>query len=386
MRIAVFGLMAVCLAASSGLAEEREIESATFDETLFDDVASEDGDDHHGDVKHGRVDTHAPAHLFGEHVHKQGEWMFEYKFLSMYMDGNRSGTTDLTDDQALDFIGTVPPDTPGVSAYGATPTSMTMEMHMIHVMYGLTDDVTLYIMPMWMVNTMDHNRRPGTPPFNNLGPTFRTANTGIGDLHFGGLWRVYEGCTDEVILNIGFSGPTGDIDARTSVPTGSPGEFPYPMRLGSGTWDARPGITYRSYSDWWSLGLQFQTDVPMGRNSSGYRVGEEYRANAWFSWLLDCEKKYALTYRVEGLWRNNYDGADAALNPNLVSTADPQMRGGELLNFGYGAMALLPWGGRLNLELSHPIYQRLDGVQLETDWSLAASYSKAILNRKLPVS
>lgn len=197
------------------------------------------GSQSHYNVKHDRVDTHAPAFLMGDHVHEAGEWMVEYKYSNMYMDGNRAGTTRLTDLQALNFIGTVPPGVPGVTAYGATPTSMTIEMHMAHIMRGVTDDVTAYIMPMWMVNTMDHLRRNGT--------TFRTTNSGFSDLRFGALWRVYNGNSDDLILNIGFSAPTGDIDNRTSIPTGVPTEFPYPMRLGHGTWDALPAITYKAY-------------------------------------------------------------------------------------------------------------------------------------------
>ncbi|NIL98117.1 MAG: hypothetical protein GTO62_13575 [Planctomycetales bacterium] len=233
----------------------------------------------------------------------------------------------------------------------------------------MTDDITAYIMPMWMVNTMDHVRRNGT--------TFTTSNSGFSDLHFGALWRVYHGCTDEVIVNLRFSGPTGDIDNVTSIPTGTPSEFPYPMRLGHGTWDARPEITYRSYWEWGSLGLQGSFLLPMGINDSDYRVGNEYRVDAWLSYLLDCEKKLAATFRVEGLWRRNFVGADPQLNPNLISTADPDMRGGEFLNLGYGLMYMLPGGGRLNVELTNPILQNLRGVQLENDWGLAASYSKS---------
>lgn len=320
-------------------------------------------------IKEGRPDTHAPAHLLGDHVHHTGEWMVEYKYTQMYMDGNRTGTTRLTDLEALNYKGVgMPP-----AAFGATPTQMTMDMHMLHIMYGVNDNVTAYIMPMWMSNTMDHARRPGFPNNN-----FTVNNSGFSDLGFGALWRIYEGCTDDLILNIGFTAPTGDIDNTTAVPTGVPDEFPYPMRLGSGTWNARPGITYKQYWERSSLGLQFQTDLPMGLNDARYRRGNEYRANAWYAHLFGCEDQFAATFRVEGLWRSNYVGADTRFNiPGLISTIDPDMRGGELLNFGYGLIWKLPGGGRLNAELTHPIYQRLRGVQLETDWTLAASYSKA---------
>jgi hypothetical protein len=307
----------------------------------------------------------------GDHVHEQGEWMVEYKFMQMYMDGNRTGTTRLTDMQALDFIGT-PPGAPGVDFYAATPQQMTMDMHMMHVMYGVTDNITAYIMPMYISNTMDHARRPGFPNNN-----FVVNNDGFGDLGFGAMWRIYDGCTDEVILNFNFTAPTGDIDNVTSVPTGSPTEFPYPMRLGAGTFNARPAITYKQYWERSSLGLQFQTTLPMGLNDERYRMGNEYRANAWYAHLFGPCDQFAATFRVEGIWKSNFVGADPDLNPQFISTADPDMRGGEWVNLGAGLVWQLPGGGRLNAEMALPVYQRLRGVQLEMDWTLAASFSKA---------
>ena len=136
----------------------------------------------------------------------------------------------------------------------------------------------------------------------------------------------------------------------------------YDMRLGHGTWDARPGITYKYYWDRMSLGLQGLIDVPLGMNDEQYQVGYEYRANAWIALLLDSQKKLAATFRVEGLWQGNVVGADPALNPAMMSTADPNMQGGDYLNFGYGLMYQLPGHlGRLNCEYVHPVYQNLRG-------------------------
>ena len=106
-----------------------------------DDMNMEGGHRH-------RVDTVAPAFLWGDHVHMPGEWMVSYRYSNVYMHGNQSGTTPLTDQQALDFIGSVPPGTPGVDAFMYAPTGMTMEMHMLHIMRGITDNVTAYVMPM----------------------------------------------------------------------------------------------------------------------------------------------------------------------------------------------------------------------------------------------
>ncbi|MCH1495007.1 MAG: transporter, partial [Rubripirellula sp.] len=53
--------------------------------TLFTTVATAH------DSYRGRADKHAPAGLMGDHLHKTGEWMVEYKYMNMYMDGNRAG-------------------------------------------------------------------------------------------------------------------------------------------------------------------------------------------------------------------------------------------------------------------------------------------------------
>jgi len=318
-----------------------------------------DGSSGHGahDIKHDRTDSHAPAGLMGDHVHEQGEVMVEYRFLQMYMDNNRFGDQRVTSRQALDVTGV---------AFGVTPTNMSMEMHMLHFMYGWTDNITLYIMPMWMSNTMDHERRDGS--------TFRTHNDGFSDMPMGFLWRIYEGCTDELIVNFGFSAPTGDIDNLTQFG----GEFPYPMRLGSGTFDFMPGVTYRSFYDWGTIGAQLATDLPIGE-ANNYSEGDLYRLNFWGTWLAGREQRTALTYRVENWWQNQWNGFDPAFGalPTTVSTVRPDMRGGYRLSFGYGFIHTLPGGGRLNFEMTHPVYQNLNGVQLETDWQLFASYSKA---------
>ncbi|MCG8651686.1 MAG: hypothetical protein MI861_17735 [Pirellulales bacterium] len=79
-----------------------------------------------------RADKHAPASLMGDHVHDCGELMVEYKDMIMSMNGNRAGTNRLNDSDAVLFGATSNP----VTNRGASPTNMTMEMHMLHLMYG----------------------------------------------------------------------------------------------------------------------------------------------------------------------------------------------------------------------------------------------------------
>jgi hypothetical protein len=324
---------------------------------------------HQSDHAGHRVDRRAPAFLMFDHVAPPGRWMASYRYSNAYMNGNQAGATPLGDRQALDFLGPVPPGTPGVDTFMHVPLRMTMEMHMICIMRGLTDNVSAYVMPVWMINTGDHLNRDGT--------TFRACNSGFGDLQFGALWRVVHEPDDEVIVNLGFGSPTGDINNQMVMPSGMSMEYGYPMRLGRGTWGGRPAVTYRHYWEHSSLGFQGLIDLPMGINDSDYRAGNEYRANVWFAQLLDADKRLALTFRVEGLWRSDYVGADGDLNPYAMPGACADMRGGEYLNFGYGASWLVsPRLGRIDFEAVEPIVQNLRGVQLSTDWTFAVRTSR----------
>ena len=324
------------------------------------------------------ADKHAPAGLMGGHVHEQGEIMVEYKYMHMRMDGNRAGTLDIPNAAAFDF----PVNGVNTNAQ-AIPLNMTMHMHMMHIMYGLTDDVTLYIMPMITSLEMDHLRDTpfGTPlgPMPALaGQPFTTENTALDDLVLGALWRAYAGERDEIILNFGFSVPTGDIDRQTTAPFGAPIDFPYPMRIGSGTVDARPGITYKNLQDHGSFGIQYQADLSLGNNDQGYAVGDEHRLNVWYSWL-PCDR-LSFSFRVENLWRNNYDGADfdqTAASQAFISTNRSDSRGGFWTNLGYGGSMLIGDGYLANFELVHPVVQDLEGIQLKQELTVFASISKA---------
>ena len=314
-------------------------------------------EDHHGQAP--RPDTHAPAGLMGDHAHKTGEVMVEYKFMFMSMDDNRLGRETLSDVAArtasgIDFM--------------VVPTRMDMNMHMFHVMYAPSDEITLYMMPMWTSVTMDHRRMNGT--------TFRTHNEGFDDLAAGALWLLESEEDGEWIANLGFSVPTGDLNNRTDramPPTET--LLPYPMRLGSGTFDARPGLTYKKYWERSSAGLQFQADLPVGENYRDYSVGNVYQLNGWFSQQLG--DRFSTSVRFEGLLRENFNGADDELVPGMASMARSDMRGGDSVNLGLGFIWSLVDGSRLNFEWVKPIYQDLDGVQLETDYAAFASWSKA---------
>ena len=89
------------------------------------------------------------------HTHERGEWMVGYSFMYMEMDGNRDGTKDRS-------AGSVIAD-----GFPVTPTDMSMEMHMFHVMYGITDKLTVMVMVPYIRKAMNHLRMDGLRPFQS---------------------------------------------------------------------------------------------------------------------------------------------------------------------------------------------------------------------------
>ena len=199
-------------------------------------------------------------------------------------------------------------------------------------------------------------------------------NTAAG---FGALWRVFQDEDDDLIANLGFSVPTGSVFRTTTIPTAGAvvQALPFPMRLGSGTFNARPGLTWKHYEDFGSLGLQFNTDIPVGRNYRGYSVSDVYKLNAWYSHL--ATDNLAFSVRLENEWRTDYDGRDPMAPNGGIGTNVESFRGGYSLNLGLGVMFLVE-GQLLNVEFVPTLFQDLNGVQLETDWTLAVSWSTTI--------
>ena len=306
--------------------------------------------------RRSKADKHAPAGLMGDHMHEQGEWMVEYKYMNMYMEDNRLGSNRISDVEAISIGNSL-----GTN-FGATPTQMTMEMHMLHLMYGVTDDVTAYTMVMLPSLTMDHLRGPANP--GGPGTPFTTHNSGFGDLGLGALIRLYTDDNDDLVLNLGATVPTGDIFRTTTIPTGGAASqpLPFPMRLGSGTLNIRPAITWKRYFCCSSVGLQYSSDHPIGENYRGYSVSDDFRLNTWYSRLIG--DNFALSTRVENRWLTNFDGIDPQTPDAVISTNVESFRGGYTLNLGLGVMALFN-GHLLNVELVPRLYQDLDGIQLE---------------------
>ncbi|MWV28830.1 transporter [Aurantiacibacter rhizosphaerae] len=321
---------------------------------------------------------HAPIGVMGDHRHAQGEWMVSYRLMHMEMGGVQIGTDDVDPDTV---VTTVPNRFAGMPmqplSLRIVPDTMRMDMHMLGLMYGVSDDITLMAMANYAAKEMDHITYQGGMGTNVLGE-FRTAPDGFGDTKLAAL----VGLTDNVHLNVGISIPTGSIEetGEALMPMGMtmPVRLPYPMQLGSGTWDLEPGITWRGQSEQLGWGAQVKGVVRMGRNDAGYALGDSAAATAWLAYSLD--QALALSARVEAKTTGRIDGIDPAIM-GPVQTANPDFSGGESVTGFIGANTVFTHGGlagwRIGVEAGLPLVQDLNGPQMPNDWSMTLGVQKA---------
>lgn len=295
----------------------------------------------------GRPDSHAPYGVMGDHLHKTGEFMFSYRFMRMEMDDNAVGSDTISDAEVFTSQG-----------FPVAPTRMTMDMHMFGAMYAPSDKLTLMAMLPLLDISMDHLVVP-------MNVRFTTETSGIGDIKLGGLYSLYKQGAHSVHLNASISLPTGSTDERDDTPAMANAILPYPMQLGSGTYDFLPGITYTGQSSRWSWGAQLMGTIRTGRNDEGYTLGDKLEATSWIAHKWN--DSFSTSFRLAVTSWGDVDGADGRLNPNMVPTANPSLRGGDRIDALVGLNYKLG-GFRLAAEVGTPIHQDLDGPQLQTDW------------------
>jgi hypothetical protein len=291
--------------------------------------------------------------VIGGHTHPAGQIMFGYEFMFMDMGGHLSGTHDVSESEIL-------------KQFPSASTGMTVDEHMLEVMYAPTDNLTL--MGMVPIKHIDMDMVMD-------GFRFTEHSEGIGDFQVMTLYTVLGSVSkgNRLLINAGMSFPTGSIDEKNTI-MGDTFQLEYPMQLGSGTYDFRPGLTYLGESNKWAWGAQFLTTVRFGRNENGYRLGNEYGLMGWVGYAVT--DWFAPSLRVNGRIWGNVHGADAEIDPTFDAEGDPHRQGGRRVDLLLGTNFYVPngvlKGTRVNIEAGLPIYESLRGPQLSTRWLFSA--------------
>ena len=331
----------------------------------------------------GRPDAHAPISVMGDHTHREGGWMLSYRYMDMQMDGMRSGTARVSSSDVLDADG----------GYTVTPEWMTMEMHMLGMMYAPTDKLTLMAMANYIETEMKHRVLSLPPLVEAIGDDeFTTKSNGLGDIKLSTLYRFYLEENRKAHFGLGLSMPTGSINEKDRTPRpGDPPSFnknqlPAPMQLGSGTFDLLPSLTYVQQFTDWSWGAQASGAIRLeSENNNNYRLGNKFELLSWAGYNLSewLGINGGLSYTYTGELKGNQKGVGTAgpMGRRSVTTAFSDNYGGERIDVIFGINLLKPTGflkgHRLAFDLRLPLWRDLNGYQLESDSVLTLGWQKA---------
>ncbi len=292
--------------------------------------------------------------VVGGHTHPAHEIMLGYEFMFMDMGGHLSGTRDVSEAEILRH-------------FPSASTGMTVEEHMVEAMYAPTKNLTLMAMLPIKHIDMDMVLRDGF--------RFTEHSEGVGDLQVMALYTVLGNVSkgNRLLVNAGVSFPTGSIDEKNTI-MGDTFQLEYPMQLGSGTYDFRPGLTYLGESKKWAWGAQLLTTLRFGRNENGYRLGNEYGLQGWVGYAVT--DWFAPSLRINGRNWGNVHGADPDIDSTFDPEGDPHRQGGRRVDLLLGTNFYVPTGllkgTRVNIEAGLPIYESLEGPQLSTRWIFSA--------------
>jgi hypothetical protein len=311
-------------------------------------------------------DDHAPIGVMGDHLHKQGEWMVGYHYQHTRTSGYRNGAHSVSNASVM-------------RQYGEAATEMDMGMHMLEVMYGVSDHLTLMVMPQYMTMDMTHKSSHGR------GHSHDHKVKGLGDTEVSGLYAIFDqqdGATHHrAHLHMGVSLPTGSIDKTFTDHHDTVYHLPYAMQFGSGTVDPIIGATYTGALSDWSWGAQTLNYVRMGKNDNGYRLGNRYTATTWLA--HNVGNMVSVSARLKGEHWDDVSGRDANLPLRAIAGANPNELAGERV-MAYVGLNLLNneaesilHGHRLAAELGVPVYERTSGAQPDTDYQLTLAWQFA---------
>lgn len=317
----------------------------------------------------------------------------QYDYIRNQFEGYRSSTHGVA---LSSLLATGAP--PGPGRFPVLPTRIVQQAHTFTLSYEVLDDTVLSLVVPTIKQHTDHiSIVPGFA-------AFRIASDGLGDVAASASRRFWQSPAGQFHATAGISAPTGSIDEKGDTPRSPPGgrdQLPYTMQLGSGTWDVLLDVGYRGrvgdgrqHLSWLGTvdwGIYMNGKLRTGRNDRDYRLGHVFNASVWvlsepLNWLRSKLELQATVWgRIRGEDKELKVGSGAAaFFPAPVT--NPDLFGGERLNLVFGVefgKHRAPATGFLDnllhantsLEFGFPVYQRLNGPQVEQEWHLSGKLS-----------
>ena len=330
-----------------------------------------------------RPDSYTPLGVMGDQAHSAGEMMFSYRSIEMAMDGLQDGNAIPIEDALDDYL--------------MVPIRMRMRTHMFGAMYAPHDRITLMAMMSHRTNFIQmqgaHLHSPGGDgPVGHhhiIGDPSATI-AGFGDIKLAALIPLLNASNADLRLNAGVSIPTGSIISRRGAYNSSSGVtgLHYPMQVGSGSFELRPGLTFAATHGAWSYGAQARGAIRLNKNKRDYRLAPTIGSTLWsarrFNDYLSISLRGAFenwgnvttfTSEEEMKSHDRYAALIGTTRSDYISpTMDPNLQGGRRGSVSAGVNFIFPdkpggilAGQRFTFEFQMPVYQNLDGPEMALD-------------------
>lgn len=313
----------------------------------------------------------APGGVMISHVHPKNEWMLSYRYMNMGMDGVLSGSTKIDEMDVFD-------------QYIMNSNAMKMNMHMIMGMYGITNRLTAMAMFTYNVNAMEmsmltEHDHSGGEELHHASTTMDMKTNGVGDGKLYLLHGVIKKVNHQLVLGTGINLPIGSINEIGTHEDVLYEErrLPYMMQLGSGTVDLLPSLTYTYQKGKLAFSSQIQGVIRSSYNSIGYKYGNEESFTSWISY--NYWSRLSSSIRIEAVNVETMKGRDEEVYTYNEITANPANYGGQKVNLYLGMNYAFQSGklknNHVSIEYGLPIYQYLNGIQIQSKQAFTASWS-----------
>jgi hypothetical protein len=341
-----------------------------------------------------RAIDHAPIGVMGDHYHSKGEWMVSARYMRMLMSGNRTGTTDLTDQDILALSN--PYQMGNMSTnLSVVPQDMAMNMTMLGAMYAPSDVVTLMGMGMFTQKSMNLTTYQGAMPMSGMGGmggmsgtqrrrlgSFSTSTGDLSDISLSGLIRLYEGDVSRVHAQIGIEQSVGARDSIGEVLTPMNMRMkmtlPYGMQIGDGTTSAVSALTHVAALDSRVYGWQLRSQNAV--RTHAWNFGDAVSLTGWIQ--QELARRTSVSLRFTHQRHGAIEGRNTAISAP-VQTANPANYGGNVSEVGIGFNQLLSifpgeHSDRIGIELFYPVQQNLNGPQMKSGVTFQVGYQKSL--------
>jgi hypothetical protein len=326
----------------------------------------------------GKCGGNMPMSIPGGGIPETHEFRFKLSPMFMKMKGLRDGTSGVNKGDLLGM--------PAAGKFMAVPTEMDMWMVNASAGYSFSERFFAGAMMMWKSNSMDMRLSQMMQNMTSK-RDFTMESQGLGDSMIMTKYLLF--ADDPLIPTHQFSAlvslnlPTGSLNKRNrDHPLAARQDelLPYSMQLGSGTVDPTFGILYQGSRSpfWWGLNQSYT-----GRwyeNRRDYRMGDEARIDAYG--MFQARYNLVFQFQLNGRWwgkiRGEMDEAKSGEsgramqgNPNSPYATplwDTDNYGGYELLTSFGVQwQPIPFH-IIDLQAGIPVYQDLNGPQLETDY------------------